>query len=57
MSIAPIEPVEQPEVTPTATRNTAFSTVSSARIWVIAFFRVIIRKSPISSIERATPIR
>ena len=37
--------------------NTAFSTVSNARIWLIAFFRVTMRKSPISSNESATPIR
>ena len=46
-----------PVVTPTATRNTAFSTVSSARICVIAFFRVTMRKSPINSIDNATPMR
>ena len=46
-----------PGVTPTATRNTAFSTVSSARICVIAFLRVTIRNSPINSIDSATPMR
>ena len=46
-----------PEVTPTATRKTAFSTVSRARICVIAFLRVTIRNRPISSIDSATPIK
>ena len=46
-----------PVVTPTATRKTAFSTVSKARICVIAFFRVTIRNSPISSSDNATPMR
>ncbi len=46
-----------PVVTPTATRKTAFSKVSSATICVIAFLRVTIRKRPISSIDSAAPIR
>ena len=46
-----------PAVTPTATRKTAFSTVSRARICVMAFLRVTIRNSPISSIDSATPMR
>ncbi len=46
-----------PGVAPTATRNTAFSTVSRARICVMAFFRVTIRNNPINSVDRATPIK
>ena len=46
-----------PVVTPTATRKTAFSTVSKARICVMAFLRVTIRNSPIRSSESATPMR
>ena len=45
-----------PVVAPSATRKTAFSTVSKARIWVTALRRVTIRKRPMSNIDRETPM-
>jgi hypothetical protein len=45
-----------PVVAPRATRKTAFSIVSSARICVTALRLVTMRKSPISSMEREAPI-